>query len=88
MVLPKSQLCVTLLAVQTLTIKLEPEQEAWLQSQAKTLKRSKGSIIRDLIAQQQTRKDGSLGQALADLRGCLKGSKDLSTRRLNGYGRR
>jgi hypothetical protein len=73
--------------VQTLTIKLEPEQDAWLTRQAKALKRSKGGIIRDLIQQQQTGKDGSLGQALADLCGCLHGSKDLSTRRLKGYGR-
>ena len=71
-----------------MTIKLEPEQDAWLERQAKALKRSKGGIIRDLIHQQQTNKNGSLGQALADLRGCLTGSKDLSTRRLKGYGRR
>jgi predicted transcriptional regulator len=73
--------------VQTLTIKLEPEQDQWLERQAKVLKRSKGRIIRDLIHQQQTRNEGSLAQALADLRGCLRGSKDLSTRRLKGYGR-
>jgi len=74
--------------MQTLTIKLEPEQDAWLERQARALRRSKGGIIRDLIHQQQTAtKNGSVGQALADLRGCLKGSKDLSTRRLKGYGR-
>jgi hypothetical protein len=74
--------------VQTLTIKLKPEQDAWLERQARAAKRSKGGIIRDLIQQQQTGKSGSLGQALADLRGCLQGSKNLSTRRLKGYGRR
>lgn len=74
--------------MQTLTIKLEPEQDAWLERQARALRRSKGGIIRDLIHQQQQRENnGSLGQALADLRGCLQGSKDLSTRRLIGYGR-
>ena len=73
--------------MQTLTIKLEPEQDAWLERQARALKRSKGGIIRDLIHQQQAGKNSSVGQALADLRGCLKGSKDLSTRRLKGYGR-
>jgi predicted transcriptional regulator len=36
----------------TLTIKLEREQHAWLQSQAKALRRSKGAIIRELISQQ------------------------------------
>jgi hypothetical protein len=70
-----------------LTIKLEPEQNAWLERQARALKRSKGGIIRDLIDQQHAGTNGSVGQALADLRGCLKGSKDLSTRRLKGYGR-
>jgi hypothetical protein len=74
--------------VQTLTIKLEPEQGAWLERQAKALKRSKGGVIRELIQERQAGKNGSLGQALADLRGCLHGSKDLSTRRLKGYGRR
>jgi hypothetical protein len=72
----------------TLTIKLEREQEAWLEQQAKVLKRSKGGIIRDLIQRQQVRPEGSLGEALADLCGCLSGSKDLSTRPLKGYGRR
>ena len=75
-------------SMQTLTIKLEREQHAWLQQQAKTRKRSKGSIIRELISHQQMGGTESLGQALADLRGCLKGSKDLSTRFLKGYGRR
>ena len=73
--------------MRTLTIKLEPEQDLWLGRQAKALKRSKGRIIRDLIHQQQVGKSGSLGQALADLRGSLQGSKNLSTRRLKGYGR-
>lgn len=71
----------------TLTIKLEREQEAWLDQQAKALRRSKGGIIRDLIKQQQVRPQGSLGEALADLCGCVSGSKDLSTRPLKGYGR-
>ena len=72
----------------TLTIKLKPEQDAWLAKQAKALKRSKGGIIRDLVDQRQAGQKGSLGQTLADLRGCLEGSKDLSTRPLKGYGRR
>ena len=45
-------------------------------------------IVRDLIDQRQAGRNGSLGQALTDLRGCLRGSKDLSTRPLKGYGRR
>ena len=76
------------LAMTTLTIKLEWEQEAWLEQQARVLRRSKGGIIRDLIKRQQVRPEGSVGEALADLCGCLSGSKDLSTRPLKGYGRR
>jgi hypothetical protein len=72
----------------TLTIKVGPEQEVWLKRQAKALRRSKSSIIRDLIQRQQVQPDGSLGEALADLCGCVSGSKDLSTRSLKGYGRR
>ncbi len=74
--------------MRSLTIKLEPAQDAWLTQHARALKRSKGDLIRDLIHQRQARPDGSLGQALADLRGCLSGSKDLSTRSLKGYGLR
>ena len=75
-------------AMTTLTIKIEPQQQAWLDRQAKALKRSKGGIIRDLIQRQQIRPEGSLGEALADLRGSVRGSRDLSTRPLKGYGRR
>jgi hypothetical protein len=74
--------------VKTLTIKIEHEQEAWLTQQAKALRRSKGGIIRDLIKRQQVEPDGTIGAAMADLCGCVKGSSDLSTRELKGYGRR
>lgn len=74
--------------MRTLTIKLKPGQDAWLKQQAAALKRSKGGIVRDLIEHRQAGQNGSLGQALSDLRGCLRGSKDLSTRPLKGYGRR
>jgi hypothetical protein len=74
--------------VKSLTIKLESVQHAWLARQARALRRSKGDIVRELIQQRQAQPKGSLGQALADLRGCLSGSQDLSTRPLRGYGRR
>lgn len=74
--------------MRTLGIKLESGQYSWLKRQAKALKRSKGAIIRELITQQQVGKSGSLALMLADLRGCLNGSKDLSTRPLKGFGRR
>jgi len=73
--------------MRSLTIKLEPEQDAWLEQQSFALKRSKGDLVRELITERQTTQGGSLGQALADLCGCLEGKKDLSTRSLKGYGR-
>ena len=73
--------------MRSLTIKLESAQDAWLTTQARLLKRSKGEIVRELIQQRQTEGDRSVGKALADLRGCLSGSKELSTRPLTGYGR-
>ena len=73
--------------MQTLTIKLEGDEHAWLEQQARSLKKSKGAVIRALIKQHQLDSTGSLGQALADLRGCVKGAKKLSTRALTGYGR-
>lgn len=73
--------------MRSLTIKLPAEQDAWLSTQARALKRSKGAIIRELIARQRTSPGRTVADALADLRGCLKGAKDLSTRSLKGYGR-
>jgi predicted transcriptional regulator len=72
----------------TITIKVGPEQAAWLERLAKTRRQSKSSIVRDLIRRQQVQTDGSLAESLADLHGCLNGSKDLSTRSFKGYGRR
>ncbi len=74
--------------MKTLTIKLEPAQENWLEKQATVTKRSKGRVIRDLIAGQQAQEHQSLGADLADLCGSLSGSKNLSTRSLKGYGAR
>jgi hypothetical protein len=74
-------------SMRSLTIKLEPEQDAWLEQQSFALKRSKGDLVRGLITERQTTQEGSLGQALVDLCGCLEGKKDLSTRSLKGYGR-
>ena len=74
--------------MKTLTIKLDEGAYAWLEAQAKAAKRSKGSLIRELVGQQTQGGQESLADALADLCGSLKGAKDLSTRSLKGYGRR
>ena len=81
------QFGITLFWMSTLTIKLPPEQRVWLEKQARQLKRSKSQIIRDLIAERRSNGKETVGEALADLCGCLKGSRDLSTRSLKGYGR-
>lgn len=74
--------------MKTLTIKLEPHQDAWLEKQARALKRSKGSVVRDLIESWRSRaKNETVGHTLRDLCGVFKGPRDLSTRPLKGYGR-
>ncbi len=71
-----------------ITIKLETAQINWLSSQAKARRCSKALIVRDLIERQRTRTGRqSLHERMQDLCGTLKGSKDLSIRKLKGYGR-
>jgi len=72
----------------TLTVRLSREQRRrWLQKQAR-INRSKSQIIRELINSRMLTERQTVGEALADLCGCLKGPRDLSTRSLQGYGRR
>ena len=71
----------------TLTVRLGREQRRWLEKQARKLNRSKSQIIRELIKSRMLTERQTVGEALADLCGCLKGSRDLSTRSLRGYGR-
>lgn len=74
--------------VNGITIKLDPAQNDWLTRQAKSRRCSKALIVRDLIERQRAGKDGpSLHERMQDLCGTLKGSKDLSVRKLKGYGR-
>jgi hypothetical protein len=86
--LPKWQKDVTLGLMNGITIKLESAQNDWLTRQAKSRHCSKALIVRDLIERQRSGKDGpSLHKRMQDLCGSLKGSKDLSVRKLKGYGR-
>ena len=59
----------------------------WLAAQARTRRCSKALIVRDLIDQKRAAKGKSLHEQMQDLCGTLKGSKDLSTRKLKRYGR-
>jgi hypothetical protein len=72
----------------TLSVKLEKRNYDWVAGQAAALNRSMGKVIRDLIQEKASKSQrNSIGTVLSDLCGCLDGPKDLSTRKLDGYGR-
>jgi hypothetical protein len=74
--------------METVTLKMERRQIALLKERAKTLGRSQAAIVRDLIDEHLTSKKRlSLYERAKDLCGSVRGSKDLSTRPLRGYGR-
>jgi hypothetical protein len=74
--------------METVTLKMERKQIALLKEQAKALGRSQAAIVRDLIDQHLAGKRRlSLYERAKDLCGSVRGSKDLSTRPLTGYGR-
>lgn len=67
---------------------MERRQIALLKERAKTLGRSQAAIVRDLIDEHlASKKRLSLYERAKDLCGSVRGSKDLSTRPLTGYGR-
>ncbi|HTV42936.1 MAG TPA: hypothetical protein VMF08_20395 [Candidatus Sulfotelmatobacter sp.] len=69
-------------------MKMERRQIALLKERAKTLGRSQAAIVRDLIDEHlASKKRLSLYERAKDLCGSVRGSKDLSTRPLTGYGR-
>ena len=71
-----------------ITIKLDATQMGWLKTQAKARGCSQALIVRDLIEQQRSpRQKTSLHDRMRDLCGSLNGSPNLSTRKLQGYGR-
>ncbi len=72
----------------SLTIKLEDRQMAWLSQEAGRSRRSKGAVIRGLLEERSARSRPSLHARMKDLCGVLKGPEDLSVRKLNRrYGR-
>jgi Ribbon-helix-helix protein, copG family len=74
--------------METVTLKMERKQIALLKEQAKALGRSQAAVVRDLIDQHLAgKKRLSLYERAKDLCGSVRGSKDLSTRPLTGYGR-
>jgi len=74
--------------METVTMKMEAKQIALLRERAKALGRSQGAVVRDLIDEHLGKKKrSSLYEQAKDLCGSVRGSKDLSTRPLSGYGR-
>jgi Ribbon-helix-helix protein, copG family len=74
--------------METVTIKMERKHVTLLKEQAKALGRSRAAVVRDLIDQHLgQKKRPSLHDLAKDLCGSVRGSKDLSTRPLTGYGR-
>ena len=74
--------------METVALKMDRKQITLLRERAKALGRSQAAIVRDLIEEHLGSKEKlSLYERAKDLCGSMRGSKDLSTRPLRGYGR-
>ncbi|HVU99978.1 MAG TPA: hypothetical protein VHH88_01370 [Verrucomicrobiae bacterium] len=73
--------------METVSLKMEKRQVGLLKRHAKILGRSQAAVIRELIDKHLggQRKPSLLEQG-KDLCGSVRASRDLSTRRLTGYG--
>ena len=86
MVLRRWHRGVTFSGMTGITIKLTLAQLHWVRDQAQARRCTKARIVRELIEQHRNGA-GSLHDRMKDLCGIFKGSRDLSTRKLTGYGR-
>jgi len=73
--------------MEAITFKLDPRHIQQLKARAKATGRSQAAVVRDLIDRHLDEKQPSLHDRARDLCGSVSGAKDLSTRRLKGYGR-
>ncbi len=74
--------------METVTLKMERRHIALLNERARALGRSQGAIVRELIDKHLGRKKRpSLHDLAKDYCGSLSGPRDMSTRKLTGYGR-
>lgn len=73
--------------METVTLKLERRHVQRLKDQAEATGRSQAAVVRDLIDRHLGSRKPSLREQASDLCGSIAGAKDLSTRRLKGYGR-
>jgi hypothetical protein len=74
--------------VQTVSFKMDQRQLRLLKERARIRGCSQAAVIRELVEKHlgQTGRP-SLHDRAKDLCGCFSGPKDLSTRKLKGYGR-
>ena len=77
-----------------LSVKLPETLAQWLAGEAKLRRRSRSAIVREALEEQRDgrakeKKPASMADALHDLKGTLRGPRDLSTnpRHLEGFGR-
>jgi hypothetical protein len=74
--------------METVTLKMERRHIALLKERAKTLGRSRAAVVRDLIDEHLANKKRPSRHDLAkDFCGSVSGPRDMSTRKLTGYGR-
>ncbi len=73
--------------MQTVTVKMPRRQVALLKDHARARGCSQGAVIRELVEKHLTPRRGlSLHDLAQDLCGSVSGPRDLSTRKLKGYG--
>ncbi len=74
--------------METVTLKMDRRHIALLKEKAKALKRSQAAIVRDLIDEHLgNKKRPSLHDLAKDFCGSVSGPRDMSARKLTGYGR-
>ncbi len=74
--------------METVTLKMDRRHIALLNERAKALGRSRAAVVRDLIDEHLAQnKRPSLHDLAKEFCGCLSGPRDMSTRKLTGYGR-
>jgi plasmid stability protein len=73
--------------METVTFKLDRRHIQRLKDRAAATGRSQAAVVRELIDRHLGRQKPSLHDRAEDLCGSIAGAKDLSCRRLEGYGR-
>ena len=74
--------------METVTLKMDRKHIALLKERAKVLGRSQAAVVRDLIDEHLAQKKRpSLHDLAKEFCGSVSGPRDMSTRKLTGYGR-